>query len=109
MFWNKGKLTYGFRQSYNQAAPASVTLLANVPLGAAFEIILDVTAQGVVTLVATCNGTTGSSGALQMDSSWNSRTFNFHGGVYNQIDYSDSTPSTDGSICIINALALGHH
>ncbi|MNG98345.1 Alginate lyase [compost metagenome] len=109
VFWNKGKLTYGFRQSYNQAAPASVTLLANVPLGAALEIILDVTAQGVVTLVATCNGTTGSSGALQMDSSWNSRTFNFHGGVYNQIDYSDSTPSTDGSICIINALALGHH
>lgn len=108
VFWNKGKITYGFRQSYNQAAPASVTLHANVPLGATFEIILDVTAEGVVTLAATCNGSTGSSGPLQMDSSWNSRTFNFHGGVYNQLDYSDSTPATDGSICIISALAIGH-
>ena len=109
VFWNKGKLTYGFRRSYNQSAPASVTLLANVPLGTAFEIILDVTAKGVVTLAATCNGSTASSGPLQMDSSWNSHTFNFHGGVYNQIDYSDNTPASDGSVCIISALALGHH
>ncbi|MGF6591972.1 polysaccharide lyase family 7 protein [Pseudomonas sp. 2835] len=108
VFWNKGKLTYGFRRSYNQSAPASVTLLANVPLGAAFEIILDVTAAGVVTLAATCNGSTASSGPLQMDASWNSRTFNFHGGVYNQVDYSNSTSDTDGSACIISALAIGH-
>ena len=108
VFWNKGKISYGFRQRFNQAAPASVTLLGNVPLGAAFTVTLEVTGNGALTLTARCNGLSASTGALQMDSSWSTRTFNFHGGVYNQVDYTSSTPSDDASVCILGTLQLRH-
>lgn len=108
VFWNKGKLTYGFRQDFNQASAPTTTLLADVPLGSSFEIIIDVSSSGAVVLSATCNGRTGRSPILQLGSSWNTRTFNFHGGVYNQIDFTDSTPPEDGSVCVISRLELTH-
>ncbi|MCW2272158.1 polysaccharide lyase family 7 protein [Pseudomonas sp. JUb96] len=108
VFWNKGKISYGFRQSFNQAAPASITLLNNVPLGAAFTVTLELTGKGALTLAARCNGLSASTGVLQMDSSWNARTFNFHGGVYNQVDYTSSTASDDASVCILSTLQLRH-
>jgi hypothetical protein len=37
-----------------------------------------------------------------MAASWNLRTFNFHGGVYNH----DSTPAEDGSVRAISQLQL---
>lgn len=108
VFWNKGKLTLGFREDYNQATPVGSTLLSNVPLNAAFAVTLTVTAAGLATVTASCNGQKGSSGDLQMDNSWNPHRFNFHGGVYNQVDYSDATPPDDGSVCIISLLRLSH-
>jgi hypothetical protein len=108
VFWNKGKITYGFRKSFNQAAPASVTLLSNVPLIAAFTVTIEVSNQRQLTLTAKCNGASASTGVLQMDSSWNTRTFNFHGGVYNQVDFSAATPSTDASVCVLSTLQLRH-
>ncbi|WP_323113688.1 polysaccharide lyase family 7 protein [Pseudomonas guariconensis] len=108
VFWNKGKLTYGFRQDFNQASAPTTTLLADVPLGSVFEIIIDVSSNGAVVLGATCNGRTGRSPILLLGSSWNTRTFNFHGGVYNQIDFTDATPPEDGSTCVISRLELSH-
>jgi len=108
VFWSKGKLTYGFRQDFNQASAPTATLLADVPLGIPFEIIIDVTSSGAIILSANCNGRTGRSPTLQLAPSWNVRTFNFHGGVYNQVDFSDLTSPEDGSVCVISRLELTH-
>jgi len=108
VFWKKGDITLGFRETYNQADPVNSTVLKGVPLGAKFNVSIHATGQGLVTVTATCNGQTGTSGPLQLDSSWASRRFEFHGGVYNQVDYSDATPADDGSICIISELSLAH-
>lgn len=108
VFWNKGKITLGFRQDYNQVTPVNSTLLAEVPLGAPFDITIDVSAAGAATVTAACNGRSASTGGLQLAPSWSGRTFNFHGGVYNQMDFSDSTPAEDASACVISQLDLTH-
>ncbi|MCE5988455.1 polysaccharide lyase family 7 protein [Pseudomonas sp. 5FOS] len=108
VFWKKGEITLGFRRTYNQTDPINSTVLKGVPLGAKFEVSIHATSAGVVTVTAKCNGVTGSSGDLRFDSTWASRLFEFHGGVYNQVDYTDTTPADDGSICIISDLALIH-
>lgn len=108
VFWKKGDITLGFRQIYNQVDPVNSTVLKGVPLGAKFEVSIHATSAGVINVTASCNGVTGSSGDLQFDSSWASRLFEFHGGVYNQVDYTDTTPVDDGSICIISDLSLIH-
>jgi len=108
VFWSKGNITLGFRETFNQATPANTTLLKGVPLGAKFTITLRVLASGALTVTASCNGKAGSSGNLHMDSSWRSSLLNFHGGVYNQVDYTDATPADDGSICIVSNLSLTH-
>ena len=108
VFWKKGDITLGFRRTYNQADPVNSTVLKGVPLGSKFEVSIHATSAGVVTVTAKYNGVSGSSGDLQFDSTWASRLFEFHGGVYNQVDYSDTTPADDGSICIISDLSLIH-
>ncbi|MDG9882335.1 polysaccharide lyase family 7 protein [Pseudomonas sp. GD04058] len=108
VFWNKGNITLGFRQSYDQADPVNSTILKGVPLGTKFKVSIHVTAQGVVNVSVVAGTASGSSGDLRLDSSWNVRLFEFHGGVYNQIDYSDATPTDDGSICVISDLSLSH-
>jgi len=108
VFWKKGDITVGFRQTFNQAEPMNTTVLKGVPLGAKFNVNIHTTGKGLVTVTATCNGVSGSSDELQLDSSWASRLFEFHGGIYNQVDYSDATPADDGSICIISELSLIH-
>ncbi|MCX2888219.1 MULTISPECIES: polysaccharide lyase family 7 protein [Pseudomonas] len=108
VFWKKGDITLGFRQTYDQPDPVNSTVLKGVPLGAKFDVSIHTTRDGLVTVTASCNGVSGSSGGLQLDSSWASRLFEFHGGVYNQVDYNDATPADDGSICIISELSLLH-
>ncbi|MEX5502438.1 polysaccharide lyase family 7 protein [Pseudomonas putida] len=108
VFWNKGNITVGFRRTYNQADPVNSTVLKGVPLGAKFNVSLHTTSAGVVNVTAQCNGVSGASGDLQLDSTWASRQFEFHGGIYNQVDYTDATPADDGSICIISELSLIH-
>lgn len=108
VFWQKGKITMGFRQTFNQTDPVNTTVLANVPLNTPFEVTIEVTSAGVATVSATCKGVSGTSGPLQMDTSWFSQVLGFHGGVYNQIDYTDSTPASDGSICVISDLVVSH-
>lgn len=108
VFWNNGKITLGFRQDFDQVTPLNATVLAEVPLGTPFDITIETTSAGVATVTATCNGRTAGSGPLQMAASWNARTFNFHGGVYNQVDYSETTPADEGSVCVISQLELSH-
>ncbi|WP_139671794.1 polysaccharide lyase family 7 protein [Pseudomonas sp. F16(2018)] len=108
VFWSKGDITLGFRQTYNQASPVNSTLLKGVPLGKKFNVTIRVLASGALTVTAECNGDAESSGRLELDSSWDSCLLNFHGGVYNQVDYTDETPADDGSICIISKLSLTH-
>ncbi|WP_414157431.1 polysaccharide lyase family 7 protein [Pseudomonas sp. BNK-15] len=108
VFWSKGNITLGFRQTFNQATPINTTLLKGVPLGAKFKITIRVLASGALTVTAECDGDAESSGRLELDDSWRSSLLNFHGGVYNQVDYTDSTPAEDGSACIISSLSLTH-
>ncbi len=108
VFWNKGNITIGFRQSYDQVDPVNTTVLKGVPLGAKFSIGIYAASSGLVNVTAECGGVSGSSGNLQLASSWDSHLFEFHGGVYNQIDYTDATPADDGSVCIISELSLTH-
>jgi hypothetical protein len=108
VFWSKGNITLGFRQTYNQASPVNSTLLKGVPLGEKFNVTIRVLASGALTVTAECNGDAESSGRLELDSSWDSCLLNFHGGVYNQVDYTDKTAADDGSICVISKLSLTH-
>lgn len=108
VFWQKGNITMGFRQSYNQTDPVNTTVLKGVPLGAKFKVTIRVTSAGLAKVTVNYNGNVGTSADLQLDSSWNSQVFDFHGGVYNQIDFTDATPAEDGSICIISDLSITH-
>lgn len=108
VFWNKGNITLGFRRTYNQADPVNSTVLKGVPLGGRFIVSIHTTSAGMVNVTAKYNGVSGSSGNLQLDSTWAPRLFEFHGGIYNQVDYTDATPADDGSICIISELSLIH-
>lgn len=108
VFWNKGNITMGFRKTYDQADPVNSTILKGVPLGSKFNVNIHVMSDGLVEVTAGCGGITGTSGALQLDGSWDTCLLEFHGGVYNQVDYTDATPDDDGSICIISDLALIH-
>lgn len=108
VFWNKGNITMGFRQTYDQVDPVNTTVLKGVPLGSPFKVSVHVTSTGQVNIEAECAGAIGGSGNLQLDRSWNDHLFEFHGGVYNQVDYTESTPIEDGSICVITQLSLIH-
>lgn len=108
VFWSKGNITLGFRKTFNQTSPVNTTLLKGVPLGSRFKVTIRVLASGALTVTAECNGDAESSGRLELDSSWRSSLLNFHGGVYNQIDYTDTTPASDGSVCILSKLSLTH-
>lgn len=108
VFWNKNKITWGFRQSFNQPDPVNSTIASNVGLNVPFTVEINVTAAGVVTVLVICNGVTTSTPPQPMDSSWASQRFNLHGGVYNQIDYSATTAAADGSVCLIHDLLLSH-
>ncbi|WP_411829672.1 hypothetical protein [Pseudomonas protegens] len=55
-----------------------------------------------------CNGQQASSPPHALASTWNGQVFDFHGGIYNQIDFTPSTPAEDGSACIISQLSLSH-
>ncbi|WP_460124283.1 polysaccharide lyase family 7 protein [Pseudomonas sp. S2_C03] len=108
VFWQKGNITMGFRQSFDQTTPVNSTLLKGVPLGGKFQVIIKVASAGIARVTVDYNNNVGTSGDLQLDPSWNSRVFSFHGGVYNQVDYTDATPPEDGSICIISDLLITH-
>lgn len=108
VFWNKGKITAGFRSSFIDTTINNFTLMENVPLGVPFKISLHVTAAGSVSVSLICDIRKYTSPTLKLDSSWKNQTFQFHGGVYNQIDYSDTTPVDDGSICVISELSTTH-
>ena len=108
VFWNKGRIIVGFRSSYLQDDPVNTTVLDNVPLGAEFIINLHANSKGAVSVSASCNGTKSTSAILRLDNTWATKTLAFHGGVYNQIDYSESTDPDEASICIISNLVISH-
>jgi hypothetical protein len=108
VFWNKNRITWGFRASFNQLDPLNSTIIDNVPLNTPFTVVIRVTATGQVVVSVTRNGVTVETPPAQLDSSWANQRFDFHGGVYNQVDYGASTPTTDGSVCIVHALELIH-
>lgn len=108
VFWNKGRIIVGFRSSYLQDDPVNTTVLDNVPLGAEFIINLHANSKGAVSVSASCNGTKSTSAILRLDNTWATKTLAFHGGVYNQIDYSENTDPDDASICIISNLVISH-
>lgn len=108
VFWNKGKLAIGFRASFADPAIVNSTILENVPLGVPFKLSVHVTAAGSVSVNALCQGRKSTCPALRLDSSWKDQILQFHGGIYNQVDYSESTSDEDGSVCIISELSTTH-
>jgi hypothetical protein len=108
VFWEKGSLTYAFRKDYNGADPTPKFLLANVALGAKFQLSIRSTSAGAVVVSASVGGKSASSPTLQLGSTWMSKSFDFHGGIYNQVDYTDATPPSDGSICVVSQLSVTH-
>lgn len=108
VFWQKGKLTMGFRQNFNQTTPENSTVLDNVPLGADFDILILATSSLMLCVQASCNGRISNLLPMPLDASWASHIFDFHGGVYNQVDYTDETLPTDASVCVIKDLQIRH-
>lgn len=108
VFWNKGKITIGFRSSFDTPDIVNTVIHSDVPLGVPFKISIGVTSGGSVSVNVLCQGIPSIKPTLRLDSSWNDQVLQFHGGVYNQIDYTDDTPVDDGSICIIHVLSVTH-
>lgn len=108
VFWYKGRITVGFRSSFTSPDVVNSTLHENVPLGVPFKISIGVTASGSISVNVLCQGVPSIKLPLKLDSSWNDQVLQFHGGVYNQVDYSDTTSDEDGSICIISELTTTH-
>lgn len=108
IFWNKGKITMGFRQHYDQPDPVNSTVLDKVPLGARFSVDIRTTAAGEVNVAVSCNGRTSTLPSMVLDPNWTGHSFDFHGGVYNQVDYSATTLAEDGSVCIVHDLLISH-
>lgn len=108
VFWNKGKIVVGFRSSYLQEDPVNSTVLENVPLGALFRLNIHANSKGAISVSASCNGIKATSTTLRLDNTWATKTLAFHGGVYNQVNYSDTTSPEDGSVCIISDLDVTH-
>jgi len=108
VFWSKGNITLGFRQTFNQATPNQHDAAQRRAPRCKVQNHYPRAGLGRLTVTAECNGDAESSGRLELDDSWRSSLLNFHGGVYNQVDYTDATPAEDGSICIISILSLTH-
>ena len=108
VFWNKGKITIGFRSSFNNPEIVNTVIHNDVPLGATFKLSIGATSNGSVSINVLCNGVPSIKMARKLDASWQDRVLQFHGGVYNQIDYSDDTPVDDGSVSVISELSVTH-
>jgi hypothetical protein len=108
VFWDKGKLRIGFRASFVDPAIASSTLLYNVPLNTPFKIAIHATLGGSVSVTVSCEGNKVTSPVLRLDASWKDQLFQFHGGIYNQVDYTEETSAEDGSVCVISSLVTTH-
>lgn len=108
VFWNKGKITVGFRASFDTPDIVNTTIHNDVPLGVPFKISVGVTASGWVSVNVVCKGIYSVKVPLKLDSSWQDRVLQFHGGIYNQIDYTELTSDDDGSICVISELTTTH-
>ncbi|WP_207838570.1 polysaccharide lyase family 7 protein, partial [Pseudomonas sp. 43(2021)] len=61
VFWQKGNITMGFRQSFNQTTPVNTTVLKGVPLGAKFKITIRANSAGVARVTVDYNGVVGTS------------------------------------------------
>lgn len=108
VFWNKGKITVGFRASFDTPDIVNTTIHNDVPLDVPFKISVGVTASGWVSVNVVCNGIYSVKVPLKLDSSWQDRVLQFHGGIYNQVDYTELTSDDDGSICVISELTTTH-
>lgn len=108
VFWNKGKIVVGFRANFDSAEIQNVTIHEDVPLGSVFKLSIGVTKKGSVSVNVLCEGVSSIKASLALDSTWQGQLLQFHGGVYNQVDYSDITPPEDGSICVISELTITH-
>lgn len=108
VFWNKGKITLGFRASFDNPDILNITIHPDVPLGTKFKLSIGVTASGAVSVNVLCKGIQSSKPELRLDASWQDQLLQFHGGLYNQVDYTENTLPYDGSVCILSELSTTH-
>jgi hypothetical protein len=108
VFWNKGKIVVGFRASFDTPDVVNTTIHNDVPLGVPFKISVGATAAGWISVNVVCKGIYSVKVPLKLDSSWNDQVLQFHGGIYNQVDYTELTSDDDGSICVISELITTH-
>jgi hypothetical protein len=108
VFWNKGKITLGFRQNFDNPEIVNSVLHPNVPLGTTFKLSIGVTHTGYISVNVLVPGSDTVSAKLWMDTSWRDQLLQFHGGLYNQVDYTEDTLPYDGSESIISDLVITH-
>jgi hypothetical protein len=108
VFWNKGKITIGFRRSFASPDIVNTVIHNSVPLGATFKLSIGVTSNGSVSINVLCNGVPSIKLSWKLDDTWQDQVLQFHGGLYNQIDYADDTPAEDGSVTVISELTVTH-
>lgn len=108
VFWNKGQIIAGFRESFDIPTIANYIVHPDIPLDTKFKLNIGVTRNGNLQINISCKGTLFQPFVLQMGKSWQSKFLQFHGGLYNQIDYSENTPVDDGSVSILHVLDVTH-
>lgn len=108
VFWNKGKITIGFRASFESAEIYNAVIHDDVPLGVKFKLSIGVTSSGTVSVNVLCKGVSSVKTSLRLGDSWQDKVLQFHGGLYNQVDYTENTLPYDGSVCILSELTTTH-
>lgn len=106
IFWDKGAIKIGYREKETMS-PVTTTICRGVELGQRVSLSLHVTKVGSVSLTVKAGGVSYNF-SRKMDPSWFGFMFNFHGGLYNQLDYSDLIPLEDGSEATIHSLIVSH-
>ncbi|WYW01485.1 hypothetical protein Amme1_00093 [Pseudomonas phage vB_PpuM-Amme-1] len=106
IFWDKESIKIGFREKETEE-PVTTTVCRGVELGQRFTLALHITKAGSVSLNVSVDGKKYNF-TEKMDPTWKDFKFNFHAGLYNQLDYSDKIPTTDCSRATIHTLDVDH-
>lgn len=102
ILWDNGKLRAKVRQVYNQSDDPSFTLSENIPLGTRFSYSIKVAGRHVSVFVTV--GTVKTTLVFPLSASWEGKDLYFKAGLYNQEDWTESTPDSVGSLATFHIL-----
>jgi hypothetical protein len=109
--YDRGRIVVGFRAEFDQVDPDDTVILPTVPLGTRIALSVHLTANGQLSVTASCtiNGAR-VEGSVQLvaRASWNPRLLYFKFGVYNQQSPTPSTPFDTGSLATYWKAVIRH-